>query len=188
MNDANIIAATQGWIKEVVIGLNFCPFANLPFIKNNIRYAVAAKMPMHQLDKLLLKEIDVLKNDATITTTLLILPNHFISFAAFLQYIQRAERLLTKNKLNNHFQLAHFHPNYVFENTEADNAANYTNRSPYPILHILRQESIAEARKVHAQVHQIPNANVALAQKKGVDYFKTLLENIHLAHPRDINV
>jgi hypothetical protein len=178
MTSEIIIIHTQQWLKDIVIKLNFCPFANQPFIQNSIRYVVVQDTTLIDLDTVILHECHHLNEHPEVETTLIILADLLQSFSAFNLYIQKANRLLEKKKIINTYQLAHFHPEYMFEMHDKEDVANYTNRSPYPTLHIIRQQSITEGLKKVPEHAQIPNNNILTARTKGASFFQNYLKNL----------
>jgi len=143
-DDAAILHATRHWLERAVIGLNLCPFAKSVHVKQQIRYVVSRATADHDLlqdlefELLFLAAADPLRID----TTLLIAPEMLSDFFEFNDFVARAGRLLKKMRLTGILQIASFHPLYQFGDQEPDDIENYTNRSPYPILHLLREESI----------------------------------------------
>lgn len=176
--EAIIVVQVQTWLQEIVIGLNFCPFAQQPFIQNRIRYVVFNGKNISTITSLLQEECNYLSHNNATETTLIIFPNHLKSFASFLQQVSNSNQFLERKKLIQHYQLAHFHPQYVFANQGPNDAANYTNRSPYPILHIIRQASLTEALKQVKHPHLLPENNIRVAQQKGTAFFEALLLRI----------
>lgn len=110
-------------------------------------------------------------------TTLLIFPESLRNFQEYLNFLKRAEAFLVSKGYEGRYQLASFHPDYVFANASADDAANYTNRSPYPMLHVLREKGISKALVNFPQPGNIPERNMAYARKKGLEYMKQLRED-----------
>ncbi len=140
------VASVQRWLEDAVIGLNLCPFAKAVHVKRQVRYAVSrATMDGDVLDHLR-AEADLLHTTpaAQIDTTLLIVPA-LADFLDFHSLTERAESLLAKAGYEGELQLASFHPDFVFADAEPDDIANATNRAPLPILHLLREDSIARA-------------------------------------------
>jgi hypothetical protein len=174
MENEKIIAETKQWVKEVVIGLNFCPFALKEFNKNTIRYVVDESSTQKPCIDAVLNECTALDNDETIETTLLILPNGFESFTTFLNLVDKVEHHLFKNNYDGIYQLAHFHPDYLFADSDENDAANYTNRSIYPMLHILRESSLDKILNEFANPDAIPDKNIELARTKGLEFMQQL--------------
>lgn len=173
------IQQVKAWLQEIVIGLNFCPFAQQPFETERIKYLVYTATNTQNIGKVVQDECKWLQQHPEIDTTLIIFPELLQSFAVFLQQVKNVNTVLERKKLIQAFQLAHFHPHYVFEGNSPQDAANYTNRSPYPILHIIRQEQLTKILKNIKNPHLIPQNNIRLATVKGAVYFEEILKQIH---------
>ena len=142
-----VIAATQRWVERAVIGLNLCPFAKGVQAKRQVHYAVSqaddAQALLADLKQALL---DLQASDAEQRdTTLLIAPLAIPDFLDFNDFLGRADQLLRKMRLDGVFQIASFHPQYQFADAAPDDISHFTNRAPYPILHLLREESMDRA-------------------------------------------
>jgi len=142
-----IIAATRHWLTRAVIGLNLCPFAKAVHVKDQIRYAVSDATNTEGVLTDLESELRTLADadPAVIDTTLLILPHALGDFLDYNDCLYFADRMLKDLRLEGTLQIASFHPHYQFEGSEPDDIENYTNRSPHPILHLLREASIERA-------------------------------------------
>jgi uncharacterized protein len=142
-----IIAATRHWLTRAVIGLNLCPFAKAVHVKDQIRYAISDAISTEGVLTDLESELRTLADadSAVIDTTLLILPRALADFLDYNDCLYFADRMLKNLRLEGTLQIASFHPHYQFEGSEPDDIENYTNRSPYPILHLLREASIERA-------------------------------------------
>jgi uncharacterized protein len=149
------------WVNSVVIGLNLCPFSVRPMRENRVRFCVSASHDEESLLQELMSEIELLdKTDpAEIETTLLIVPNILHDFYDYNQFLVWAQSSLKRNGWQGIFQLASFHPQYCFAGAEPDNPENLTNRSPYPILHILREASLSAALSHFEKANDIPEVN-----------------------------
>lgn len=169
-----VINQTQSWIKKVVIDCNFCPFASKPFLQKSIHYSVEINFDISEITTLLIKEFQRLDNDQAIETSFIIFPNHFSNFQEYLSLIKKSELILRKFKYEGIYQIASFHPEYQFADSEADDAANYTNRSIYPMLHLLREESLSNALKLFKHPESIPETNIKYAREKGLKYMQVL--------------
>jgi len=169
-----IISQTKKWITDVVVGCNFCPFAARELKQNKVHYQVEPATELSICLQSFLQECIRLDKDETIETTLLIFPNAFQSFDEYLNLVSLAEKLISKKGYKGIYQVASFHPLYCFAESSADDAANYTNRSIYPMLHLLREESIEQALKRYANPEQIPERNIRFAREKGILYMKML--------------
>jgi hypothetical protein len=168
----------RNWLKDVVIGFNFCPFASKVFLDERIRYVIVdALIPIHEHAKFCLEEIHFLEKNPEIETSLIIFPFHYPSFNAYLQALKQFEQLLKRKKKTVDFQVASFHPLYEFMNSNEGDASNYTNRSPYPIFHLLRESSLTNALQNFKHPETIPQRNIEFAQQKGVQFLKQSLEN-----------
>ncbi|MCB0738817.1 MAG: DUF1415 domain-containing protein, partial [Bacteroidetes bacterium] len=161
-----IIQATKNWLKNVVIGLNFCPFAAKPFLENKVRIAIIDH-DLHITN--LADEFELLATDKSIETTLLVYPNHFADFMDYLDWLEEAQNKLSDWDFEGEFQLASFHPNYLFDGGLENDPANYTNRSPYPMLHIIREASLEQAIKHHPDPDGIPMRNIEKARSLGLE-------------------
>ncbi len=169
-----IINRTKAWLIEVVIGCNFCPFAAKEVKKNSIHFEVMNSEKNMEGIHLLLSEYQLLDKDASVETTLVIFPNAFSDFQDYLKFLDQAEKSLQRNKYEGIYQLAGFHPMYQFADSTLDDAANYTNRSPYPMIHILREASVERAIASYPNVENIPIKNMAYARSKGLAYMQGL--------------
>jgi uncharacterized protein len=142
-----IVAATRHWLTRAVIGLNLCPFAKAVQVKDQIRYAVSEATDSEGVLSDLERELRTLADadPAAIDTTLLIVPRALGDFLEYNDCLYFADRMLKQLRLEGTLQIASFHPHYQFEGSEPGDIENYTNRSPYPILHLLREASIERA-------------------------------------------
>lgn len=170
MNSSGVRLETRRWIADVVIGLNLCPFARRPFDAGLIRFAVSDATDEAHLVTALDAELThlVATPRAVVETTLLILPHALPDFLDFNDFVGVAEQLLASRKLTGVVQLAHFHPRYQFAGTEPDAVENYTNRSPFPMLHLLREVSVTEVADHAEFVAGIPDRNIALLRRMGL--------------------
>ena len=174
MSSMQIIAQTEKWITDVVIGCNFCPFAAKEVKQKTIRYQVDYGTDTKACLAAFLRECINLDNDPNTETTILILPDGFAVFDDYLDLVALAEKLLKKKGYEGVYQVAGFHPLYQFAGTALDDAANYTNRSIYPMLHILREASIEAALLRYKNPESIPENNIDFARDKGTGYMKML--------------
>ena len=176
MNDEYYIKTTSNWIKNVVIQHNFCPFAAQPWQDRTIRYVVVREIEIELLLETVINECLTLDNRPEIETTLVILPDQFPSFEDYLDLVELSQALLTQQNYEGIFQIASFHPEYQFENSKSDDPANYTNRSPYPMLHLLREESVERAIMHYKNPELIPEKNIALTRAIGLEKMKEMRE------------
>ncbi len=147
MNEEQVIAATRHWIEKAVIGLNLCPFARAVWVKNQVRIVVSTARHIDGLLDDLDRELDLLKDTPAeqIDTTLIVHPTLFPDFEVFNDFLGIADEVVAEHDLEGVIQVASFHPDYQFEGTEPDDITNATNRSPFPTLHLLREDSVARA-------------------------------------------
>jgi uncharacterized protein len=174
---ATIIHQTKKWITHVVVGCNFCPFAAREVKRNSIHYQVENSTDLNLCLQAFMQECVRLDNDDAIETVLLIFPNTFSTFDTYLNLLYLAEKALKKKGYDGIYQVASFHPLYRFANTPDNDAANYTNRSIYPMLHLLREEKIEQVLQHYPDPEQIPVRNIQFAHEKGLAYMKRLRDS-----------
>jgi len=158
---------TQRWIKKVIIGLNFCPFAKREFERQSIRYTTYDGIDVPGALSVFLDELHYLDKNAEIETTLLIFEHGFSDFGDYLALADRATALLEQGGYSGIYQLATFHPDYCFEGEASDDPSNFTNRSPKPTLHVLREASIERVLKTYSDPGSIPENNVTKTRQLG---------------------
>ena len=172
---AIIIAQTKKWITDVVIGCNFCPFAAKEVKRDTIHYQVLqdanTKTALEEVMKLLYQ----LDGHNNIETTLLILPDSFLLFDEYLRLLELVDKLLKKEHYEGVYQVASFHPHYLFAGSNEADPSNYTNRSPYPMLHFLREDSVTKAIDSYPDIDEVPKRNIAYTKEKGLHYMQGLL-------------
>ena len=173
---ATAIAATTTWLERAVIGLNLCPFAKAVHVKRQIRYVVSMATTPEALADELVRELEFLAeaNAEVVDTTLLIHPNVLQDFLDFNDFLEVADGIVEELELDGILQVASFHPQFQFENTELDDITNFTNRSPYPTLHLLREDSVERAVAAFPEELEIASANIATLEKLGHDGWKAL--------------
>jgi hypothetical protein len=156
-------AQVRAWLESIVIGLNLCPFAARPFRDNRVRVLVSEASSGVELLTDLQLELARLADtpSATLETTLIAVPNFLADFLDYNDFLDDVDALLDQYEWSGEFQVASFHPHYQFAGTLPTEAGNYTNRSPVPILHLLREDSVAAAIDSHPDPEGIPEANVA---------------------------
>jgi hypothetical protein len=171
-----VVRDTRHWLERAVIGLNLCPFAKAVHVKGQVHYAVSGAVhPRELLDDVAVELAGLLAQDPAVReTTLLIAPRCLHNFLDFNDFLGQAERLLRKKRLEGVIQLASFHPRYQFAGTGADDVTNFTNRSPYPTIHLLREASIDRAVEAFAEPEAIYEANMQTLRRLGADGWETL--------------
>ncbi len=173
-DSAEVIEQTKRWINDVVVGCNFCPFAAKVIKQQSIFYQVENSSDVSICINALLQEAVRLDDEAGIETTILIFPNTFAAFDDYLDLVADAEDMLIDKGYEGVYQLASFHPLYQFADAAEKDAANYTNRSVYPMLHLLRESSIDKALESYTDPESIPGTNINFARNKGLLYMKML--------------
>ncbi|MBP6456581.1 MAG: DUF1415 domain-containing protein [Chitinophagaceae bacterium] len=174
LNDNVVIEHTKSWIIDVVVGCNFCPFAAREIQKNSIYYQVLREDRISEVLERLILICEKMEEDKKIETAFLVFPTTFLNYMDYLDMLELAMDLLSAEDYDGIFQLASFHPDYCFAGATNNDPANYTNRSPYPMLHILREESIEKAIENHPDIENVPNDNIAFAKEKGLLYMEAL--------------
>ncbi len=176
MEKLTIIEKSRAWVERFVIGLHLCPFAKRPYEKGQVRFEVCFEKRTGAQLTAFWKEIELLLNTPKekISNTILIFPNGLNNFEKYLDLYDLAEQLLLDQKLNGKFQLASFHPDYQFEGTVKEVVTNYTNRSPFPFIHILRVEEVTEAIANYPDVKKVPERNMEKLKKLGKDQLLNL--------------
>jgi hypothetical protein len=176
IKDDAVIAQTKLWLEKAVIGLNLCPFAKGVHIKDQIRYFVSHATTTEELIKDLMAELEVLAeaNPEKIDTTLLIHPFVMQDFLDYNDFLEVADATLEELDLDGILQVASFHPQYQFEDAAPDDIDNYTNRSPFPTLHLLREDSIDKAVEAFPEAEQIYEKNMQTLRALGHDAWKKL--------------
>jgi uncharacterized protein len=176
LDHEKIINPVRYWVINVVVGLNLCPFAKRELVKNQVRFSVTDAVTEEHLLETLKAELELLDHDEAIETTLLIHPNVLQEFYDYNQFLDLADSLLEQMDLVGVYQIASFHPDYQFGGTEPDDVENYSNRSPYPMLHLLREASLEQAIADYPDPEQIPERNIALLKSLGRDKMRALLQ------------
>jgi len=168
-DDDEIIAATRRWLERAVIGLNLCPFAKAVYVKEQVRYVVSpARTPEELLETLMNELQDLADTDPEKTdTTLVIHPFVLNDFLDFNEFLDVADAAVEDMSLDGELQVASFHPDYQFADTDQNDISNYTNRAPYPILQLLREESIDRAVEAFPEAEAIFEKNIETMEKLG---------------------
>ena len=169
-----VIAETRHWVDTFVIGLNLCPFARREVDRNRLRILVSEADSALALASVLEQELDAIRDDEAIGTTLIVHPNALADFGAYLDFLEVADQLLVETELEGDIQIASFHPDYQFAGTGPGDLSNYTNRSPYPMLHLIREADVEQAALRHPDVEGIPERNIALMNELGLEKLNTM--------------
>ena len=177
--DADAVeAGVRRWLERAVIGLNLCPFAKAVYVKDQVRIVVSDASTERALLEELGEEMALLRDTPAeqIDTTLLVHPQVLQDFLDYNDFLDDADGLVEALELDGVLQVASFHPDYQFAGTEPDDAENLTNRAPYPILHLLREDSVDRAVAAYAEPDAIIERNVATMRELGVEGFRKLLQ------------
>jgi hypothetical protein len=168
-DDEAIVAATRRWVERAVVGLNLCPFAKAVVVKEQVRYVVSpARTPEELLEQLMNELQDLADTDPEqVDTTLLIHPFVLNDFLDFNEFLDVADAAIEDMQLDGEIQVASFHPDYQFADTDVNDISNYTNRAPYPILQLLREESIDRAVEAIPDAAEIFEKNIETLEKLG---------------------
>lgn len=173
----NPIDVTRKWIEAVVVGCNFCPFAAKELKAGTVRYTVQESEDWKVLQEAFLAECEWLDEHPETETSLLILTKAVRDFEDYLDLAEVAEQLLEANDYEGVYQVASFHPKYRFEDSAPGDPANYTNRSPYPMLHLLREASVEAALERYPDPDSIPERNIEFAREKGLGFMRSLRQS-----------
>jgi len=178
VNRTEVIERTKRWVSDFVIGLSICPFAKHPFENGLIDFQVYQGTDIESCLTVVSDELSQLDNSDpfVVETTLIILPNLVPEFEAYLDLIEAAGVVLLNLKLEGIIQIASFHPEYQFAGTKKDDISNHTNRSPYPMIHLLREDSVYEATQRYPNVDEIPDRNIRLLESMDAEEVRRFLK------------
>ena len=170
-----IISQTKKWVDTVIVRLNICPFAKAEVQAQRIDYHVEQANDSDVYLQHLMQKMQHLDADSDIATTLVIFADAQLDFYQYLDLVAKSEILLAEQGYEGIYQIASFHPDYCFGGSDDGDASNYTNRAPYPIIHLIREDDITKALQDFLRPEQIPERNIEFTQRKGVDYMHKLL-------------
>lgn len=178
MSGEDPIAQTRRWLERAVIGLNLCPFAKAVYVKQQVRFVLSEATTTEALLDELTAELSLLsQTDAqAVDTTLLVHPHVLTDFLDYNDFLDRADAVVAALGLEGEIQVASFHPQYQFAGTYPDEMGNYTNRAPFPTLHLLREASIDRAVAAFPDPDVIVERNIATLEELGVEGWKRLME------------
>ena len=176
-SDDDVLAATRRWLEQAVIGLNLCPFAKSVYVKDQVRLVVSRA---HHLDAFLDdldRELELLKTTPAdqVDTTLLVHPTLFPEFLVFNDFLNVADDVLLEHELEGVIQIAPFHPDFVFEGEDEADMSHFTNRSPFPMLHLIREESLEKAIASFGDTDVIYERNIDVLRKLGPEGWRRLM-------------
>lgn len=175
--NSDVLNSTEQWVKRVIVKYNICPFAKREVDRGSIRYCEEDSTEIEGVLERLTQECLYLDTHSETETTLLVMSEACSDFEHFLDLVYLSNHLLQMSHYQGVYQLAHFHPEYCFEGESSEAASNYSNRSPYPTLHIIRESSMEKAIAGHPDVDAIPDRNIAFLNKKGTPFFADLLSS-----------
>jgi uncharacterized protein len=169
IDHAKVIAQSQHWLEKAVLGLDLCPFARKPYAEGRVRFVVSEAKNMDALLDDLERELQFIHetDEASCETTLLIHPLMFGDFEAYNDFLDVADGVIVELGYESELQIASFHPQYQFADTQPDDIENYTNRSPYPTLHILRESSVEQAIEAFEDTEKIYQTNIETLKRLG---------------------
>jgi hypothetical protein len=169
LTEEQVLEKTRAWLEKAVIGLNLCPFAKAVYVKKQVRLVVSKARHADDLLEELDRELDLLvvTSAEETDTTLLIHPTLFEDFLDFNDFLEVADGVVDEHGLEGVIQLASFHPQFQFDGTEPDDISNYTNRAPFAILHLLREESVDKAVEAFPEADAIFEENIATLENLG---------------------
>ncbi len=176
-NPETIVAQTRCWIEKAVVSLNLCPFARKPVEGEQVRYVVSDARDEETLLAEMQQELDHLRetDPSAVETTVLIHPYVLNDFYDYNDFLGLVDAFLEEAGYAGEFQVASLHPDYQFSGTEPEDAENYTNRSPYPVLHLLREELLEKAILSYARPDKIPERNIRTMEKLGAQKMREML-------------
>jgi len=174
--EQQIIEQTRLWIETVVVNSGFCPFAKPVLERESIHYTVVSGVDKEQCLAALIQECVLLDKCDEVETSLVIFADAFGAFDDYLDFVSLSEQLLKGQGYEGEYQLATFHPDYCFAQTAVDDPANFTNRSLYPMLHLLRESGVAQALAHYDAPERIPQRNIQYARDKGFAEMQSKLQ------------
>lgn len=179
LTDEQVLADTRRWIEKAVIGLNLCPFARSVYVKNQVRIVVSRARHLDAFLDELDRELDLLVNTPAeeVDTTLLVHPTLFPDFEVFNDFMNVVDDVVAEHELEGVIQVANFHPDFLFEGEPSDDPSHFTNRAPYPTLHLLREDSVERAvASEGGDADRIVERNIATLRGLGAEGWKALLK------------
>lgn len=180
MQNNRIIHQTKAWLHQLVIGQNLCPFAAQPYRRDRIGYEVVPRLALEAHDERLLAACRRVSDpDHPVETILLIYPEEWRTFAEYLAFAERLNHVLDNSGWRGAIQLATFHPDYLFEAEEPEDVSHYTNRTPYPMIHVLSEAQIEKAITCHPAPENIPERNIARLRNIGKKRLQRFTDRLH---------
>ncbi len=180
MSGCAIESHVRAWLDSFILGLNLCPFARPVIASDTLRISICESDQLQQVAEAFMQELVLIgqSSEADIATTLLVLPNALEDFKQYLGFIDNAEAVINDMGLEGIIQLASFHPHYLFDGEPIDSASHYSNRSPFPIIHFLREEMLARVLADFSNPENIPQRNIATLQAIGLSQIEKRWNNL----------
>ncbi len=170
---------TENWLCRFIIQYSICPFAKKVHEDSRIRYSVIGSQETEPCLQAVIDECLYLDTNPETETTLIIFAENFLDFDSYLDFLNLAESLMRAQDYDGIYQLASFHPDYCFDGEADDDPANYTNRSPYPMLHLIREDSVEKAINNYTQPENIPLRNIRISREMGIKKLQSILKNCY---------
>ena len=175
-NQQSCVEETEAWIQSFVIGLNLCPFAKHVFDNGSLRIQASDAETTEAARVDLIHELQFLDEHPEVSTTLILFPKMLHDFYEYLDFVDQAHSRILDVTYEGIYQLATFHPEYCFADVTSHDVTNYTNRSPYPMLHLLREEQVSAGIAYYGNTEEIPENNMACLRTLGLDTVKKMLK------------
>lgn len=166
-NHSDITQQVTNWVRNIIVKHNICPFAKKELERESIRYSITPASDITAVLEFINTEFFYLDDNDEVATTLVVIPELSQEFELFLDVVEYGNELLKMLGYAGKYQLAHMHPLYQFDGLDVDDAANYTNRSPYPLIHIIREDEMAKVLKLYPNAEQIPVRNIEYLRERG---------------------
>jgi len=176
--DNDVVCATRSWLEGVVLKFNLCPFAHKPWRDGGVRIVACLASSEDEILEDLCSEVNALLKlkPEERETTVVAVSGLLRDFESYLDFVDLANSLLLANDWEGKIQIASFHPDYVFADSGAEDRSNYTNRAPYALLHLIRENSISQAVESHPDIDSIPQRNINLLESMGQEQFEEILK------------
>jgi len=174
------IEKTDAWLRDWVIELNLCPFAHHPYEQGKVDIVTTQQTDVESVFRFVLSELDRLQQTSPeeLETALLVIENGLVAFDDYLDFLELIESAVSESGLQGIIQIASFHPQYCFDAVSEDDPANFTNRSPFPMFHLIREESLEKAVASYPKPEKIPQRNIALLREMGITEILKRYRNI----------
>ena len=179
MEHRDYLQVTMNWVQTFVVNLNLCPFAGNSILNKKLSQRLILSASLEQILTELFLEVDLMEKNLDLESSLVTVPNAPSNFKDYLDILEKANELLTISGFEGVYQLASFHPGYQFAGTTLDAAENFTNRSPYPVFHIIRESSLSKAIDSFPGIEDIPNNNIEKMNSMGIQKLKELLQTVN---------